>query len=307
MMQSTKVRREAGIALVLSVIILAVLYALPTENVRSSNTSHITITSPVQSAYKNISIRAKSAIVYDLVTHKILYAKNANAQLPLASITKLLTVYTAVKELGLNTPITITRSDIKTEGDSGFSQNETFSVRDLSRITLTGSVNDGAAALSRASAQRANSTIQKTLANTVSALNLSQTYAIDGSGLDTSNTVSGGYGSAYDVAILAGALLKEAPDIASATTHLSDTEKSNLGIVHTKKNTNPDVATTPRILLSKTGYTDLANGNLVVVFDASINHPIAVVALGSTEKSRFTDVNTMINATLAHLAHVTSL
>jgi D-alanyl-D-alanine carboxypeptidase len=56
------------------------------------------------------------------------------------------------------------------------------------------------------------------------------------------------------------------------------------------------------MLLSKTGFTDLAGGNLAIVFDAGVNHPVAVVVLGSTEDSRFTDVSELVGATLAHFA-----
>ncbi|HFC10752.1 MAG TPA: D-alanyl-D-alanine carboxypeptidase [Candidatus Kaiserbacteria bacterium] len=300
-------KHEASVALLFSVFILGGLYLLPTTNASIVKIPTPTIHTTTPNAYKNLSIHAKAGIVYDLATHKTLFAKNADAQLPLASITKLLTTYTAVKELGLNTPITIKRSDIAVEGNSGFSPGEIFTVRSLARITLTGSVNDGAAALARASSIRVGSGIPRMLAGAAASLDLSQTYALDGSGLDTSDTVSGGYGSAHDVALLAGALLKEAPSIVEATTQISDTEYSESGTAHTKLNTNRHVTNTPRILLSKTGYTDLAGGNLVVVFDASINHPIAVVALGSTEKARFTDVDAMIAATIAHFSHIQRL
>jgi D-alanyl-D-alanine carboxypeptidase len=79
---------------------------------------------------------------------------------------------------------------------------------------------------------------------------------------------------------------------------------SSDGVVHTFANTDLDVTHIPDPLLSKTGYTDLAGGNLVVVYDAGINHPIAVVVLGSTENGRFTDVQQLVNATLAHFGGV---
>jgi D-alanyl-D-alanine carboxypeptidase len=67
------------------------------------------------------------------------------------------------------------------------------------------------------------------------------------------------------------------------------------------------VNTIPGLLLSKTGYTDLAGGNLALVFDSGIGHPIAVVVLGSSQKARFTDGTTLVAATLAHFAGVASL
>jgi len=67
------------------------------------------------------------------------------------------------------------------------------------------------------------------------------------------------------------------------------------------------VGTIPRLLLSKTGYTDLAGGNLALVFDAGIMHPIAVIVLGSSKSARFTDGTALVAATLAHFAGVASL
>jgi D-alanyl-D-alanine carboxypeptidase len=73
------------------------------------------------------------------------------------------------------------------------------------------------------------------------------------------------------------------------------------------KNTAPIVSTIPGLLLSKTGYTELADGNLVLVFDVGIRHPIAVVVLGSTLQARFTDSASLVAATFAHFANVASL
>ncbi len=306
--RNNRIKRETGIAILISSLILGALFFVPVGKIiNTKENAPIVATKPIKSSFTDIKINAKSAIVYDLATRKVIYAKNAYKQLPLASITKLLTTYSAVKELGAKAPITITQSDIATEGNSGLSSGETFRLDDLARITLTASLNDGAVALARVSSKRASTTTSNLLASAASAIGLSQTYAINGSGLDFSKTISGGYGSAHDVAVLAGALIKEAPYITEATTHLKITATSTSGVVHTRENTNRQVGKTYGILLSKTGYTDLAGGNLVVVFDASIEHPIAVVVLGSTEKERFTDVDTLISATLSELTNQKSL
>ena len=64
------------------------------------------------------------------------------------------------------------------------------------------------------------------------------------------------------------------------------TIRSTTGTVHTLANTNPDTTQIPGLLMSKTGYTDLAGGNLVIIFDAGIDHPVAIVVLGSTRDDR---------------------
>jgi D-alanyl-D-alanine carboxypeptidase len=48
----------------------------------------------------------------------------------------------------------------------------------------------------------------------------------------------------------------------------------------------------------KTGLTDLAGGNLAVIFDIAPNHPVAAVVLGSSEKSRFDDIEKLVDKTL---------
>ena len=55
------------------------------------------------------------------------------------------------------------------------------------------------------------------------------------------------------------------------------------------------------VLASKTGYTTLAGGNLVVAFDAGLNHPVIVAVLGSSYNGRFSDVTTLIEAAKAAL------
>ncbi len=61
------------------------------------------------------------------------------------------------------------------------------------------------------------------------------------------------------------------------------------------KNTNEVVQNIDGLIASKTGYTDLSGGNLVVAFDAGLNHPIIVTVLGSSQEGRFSDTLKLIN------------
>ncbi len=301
--EHTRYMREAGIALLFASGLLAFfLFLSPTSSVLESLTS-----TAIPDAFANISLEANAAIVYDLVTGETLYKKNAETQLPLASLTKLLTVYSALAKLSPDTPITIPARALSVDGARTFNAGQIFSLSDLARLTLTASLNDGAVAIASATAERENRTQNEMLASTATALNLSQTYAVNGSGLDENSAIAGGYGSAYDVAILAGTLVNKAPSIAAATTLDSAQAVSVGGTLFSVKNTDPIVGTIPRLLLSKTGYTDLAGGNLALVFDVGIGHPIAIVVLGSSLKSRFTDGTTLVASTLAHFAGVSSL
>lgn len=299
--------REAGITLLFASGILSLFFFLSPALGQSMSAPATIAASTAPNAFANVPVEAKAAIVYDLAVGETLYAKNADAQLPLASLTKLLTVYAALIALSPNTPITVPASAASIEGSSTFSTGQTLSLADLARLTLTASLNDGAAALASATAERENRSQGETLAGAAAALGLSQTYAVNGSGLDVNAAVSGGYGSARDIARLAGVLVERFPTIVAATTRKSAEAVSEDGMSFTVMNTDPIVGTVPRLLLSKTGYTDLAGGNLVLVFDAGIRHPIAVVVLGSSLKARFTDGAALVAAALAHFAGVASL
>lgn len=305
--RDTRSTRETGIALMAASGILAVLLFLPITPEQDYPVPAAVATYTAPDAFANVPIEAEAAIVYDLFTGETLYAKNTDAQLPLASLTKLLTVYASLSTLSPDTPITIPESVSSVEGPRTFSVGQTFSLSDLARLTLTASLNDGAAALASAAAERESRSENEMLASAATALNLSQTYAVNGSGLDVNEVVSGGYGSARDIARLAGAILELAPDIAEATTRSSVQAISAGGTLFSVKNTDPIIGSVQRLLLSKTGYTDLAGGNLALVFDAGINHPIAVVVLGSSLKERFTDGAALVAATIAHFAGVASL
>ena len=256
------------------------------------------------SAFDSVVILADAAIVYDLTTGETLYEKNAEAQLPLASLTKLLTIFAAAQALEGNPPITIGDKALAPEGDSGFTLGDTFLFEDLAKLALVASSNDAAEALALAAEARVGGNEASLMASAVSALGLSQTYALNGTGLDESSIISGGYGSARDIALLAGAFLERVPGIARATLQPSVTATSLEGRSYTLKNTNPEVSAIPGLRLSKTGFTDLAGGNLAIVFDAGLNHPIAIVVLGSTRESRFTDVDTLVQATAQEFSGV---
>lgn len=305
--QRTRSEHEAGIALLLASGILAICLFIPIIFNKSPSASNSVATSISPDAFAHIPLEAEAAIVYDITTGETLYAKNADAQLPLASLTKLLTIYAALSELSPNTPITISADAAHTDSPRAFSAGQTFALADLARLTLTASLNDGAVAIAEATATRQSRSQSEMLSGAVAALGLSQTYAVNGSGLDVNAVVSGGYGSARDFARLAGALVEQSPTIADATTKSSAQAVSEDGKSFEVINTDPIIDNIPRLLLSKTGYTDLAGGNFALVFDSGIGHPIAIVILGSSQKARFTDGSMLVAATLAHFAGIASL
>jgi D-alanyl-D-alanine carboxypeptidase len=306
--EHTRHQRETGMALLIASLLLGIFLFVPLASRQTNLVAAVSAaTSTAPNAYADVAIEAKSAIVYDLVTGQALYAKNADAQLPLASLTKLLTVYAAFTQLSPQETIVIPADALALDLPRAFNVGQSFTLTDIARLTLTASLNDGAAAIAEATALHAHVSETEMLAGAAASLGLSQTFAVNGNGLDVNTAVSGGYGSARDLARLAGALVSQFPAVAEATTQ-TFAEATSLGGTHYKvANTDPVVSTVAHLLLSKTGFTDLAGGNLALVFDVGIGHPIAVIVLGSSQKARFTDSVSLINLTLSHFANIAQL
>jgi len=258
--------------------------------------------------FTNLKLQAKAVYVYDVSEHKVIFQKNETTQLPLASLTKLMTALTAIDLAPKNSQITIRKVFLQEEGDSGLKDGEVWSMKDLIDFSLIVSSNDGARSLASVIGARLLKTdnfdigradfIKKMNERGVS-IGLKQSYFINESGLDTTPSQSGAYGSAEDVSTLVEYIMKNNPEILEAT-KLSVDSISSLSKIHNAQNTNIDIGKIPNLIASKTGYTDLAGGNLVVAFDASIGRPVIIVVLGSTQDGRFTDVMDLASTTMQY-------
>ena len=293
-------------------VLLAVLLLLVSANYigdvldDSRNAQLALAVQPTENYFSNIEVIGNAAIVYDVKKGDILFHKNAGKQLPLASITKLMLVSIANEVLSPDTPVTITARALSREGDSGLFENEVWRAQDLMDFTLIESSNDGAEALAEASEGRIRSKYINA-PSTGSAiwrmnekafeLALPQTYFTDVSGLDESETMASAYGSARDVAQLMLFILREIPHILSATAKDGVLLQSSGGLVHEAYNTNVALGEIPGLIGGKTGFTDLAGGNLVVVFDVGLDRPVIAVILGSTQDGRFSDMKKLVEAT----------
>ena len=237
------------------------------------------------------SIGAQSAIIYDPSNNRVLFAKNSTEQLPLASLTKLMTAEVVLEKKLPNTPVRITLDDLRPEGDWGFRVGDVVSLGDLLRFGLVASSNDAMAAAASTLGNGYLADMNLAAVN----LGLTQTYFLNPTGLDLNQTTSGGYGSVYDLARLTALFYKKHPEFFERTIQPSVSIRVG-GRTLTAKATFVPLSAIPGFIGAKTGYTDLAGGNLVVLFDAEIGHPLVAVVFGSTEKGRFNDIRKLITA-----------
>jgi len=245
--------------------------------------------------FEDIDVVARSAYVWDVKNQKALFNKNADEQLPLASITKLMTALVAYELMGSDSTIDITIDAVRQDGDSGLNDGETFSFYDLTDLMLVTSSNDGAYALASAAGalltetNNSTGTFVKAMNMRAGEIGLSQTYFNNPTGLDISETKGGAYGSARDVAFLMEYIISNHPSVVELTKVDSLSIPNENGEKHLAANTNSAMENINGLIASKTGYTDLAGGNLVIAFNAGLNRPIIVSVLGSTFQDRFDD------------------
>jgi len=312
----TEIESQKLVNLALVLILVLSLFMLFSAYV-SRGVRHYENTSSVAtvlSSFAQLSLEANSAIVYDIVSKKVLFEKNSDVPLPLASVTKIMTAVTAIELLPKNSVITINKEFLKEEGDSGLHSNERFTLSDILNFSLVSSSNDGTAAIAAAAGavQKVNS--KDVLENTnftekmnaeAKKIGLTRAVFYNETGLDLPNGINGGYASANDVAKLFEYTLRNHPEIFYATKLNAISVTSLDNIAHTASNTNIGINDLPNLIGSKTGFTDIAGGNLAIIFDAGLGKPVVVVVLGSTALGRFTDVKALAEETLRTLSSST--
>jgi D-alanyl-D-alanine carboxypeptidase (penicillin-binding protein 5/6) len=236
-------------------------------------------------------LNARAAVLYDPVTGRILFAKNADMPLPLASLTKLMAAHAVLGSTPTDARISISTSDLAPEGDSGLRAGDTLALGDLIGLGLVASSNDAMAAAAATLGTRYVSIMNET----ANSLGLTHTYFLNPTGLDLSSDTSGAYGSARDVALLAASFMQQYPQFFELTAH------PTLTITEGERSLSFDATSQPLQHLAgfigaKTGYTDLAGGNLVAAVDMEIGRPVIAVVLGSTREGRFRDIEALLGA-----------
>lgn len=265
---------------------------------------------PAERVFPQVSLHAKAAYVYDLREGKELFAKNADTRLPLASVTKLMSALVASSLLPEYGTVKVSSEALKAYGDSGLSAGEKWNLKSLLDFSLLTSSNDGihAVALALAALDKSHASEAEIIQEFVTAMNakaselgLKNTYFFNETGLDESAVKGGAYGSARDISTLFGEILRTKPELLEATREPAAVFVSLDNLAHKGKNTNALVADIPGVLGSKTGFTDIAGGNVVFAFDPELGHPIIVAVLGSSAEGRFEDAKKLVEATMSYI------
>lgn len=243
-----------------------------------------------ESPFENIKLEAKAAYVFDIVKNQPIFELNSEAQLALASIAKIMTALAAKEAFPSSLLVKIPKEAVLQEGDEGFIVGEEWPVLDLIDAMLISSSNDAAFALALEFNKDFNEDFISLMNKKAKEFGLAQTYFLNPTGLDLSENMGGAYGSAKDIAKLLLYAVKNHPSL------MEITRLSTISINSRKfKNTNQIINELPGFMAGKTGFSDLAGGNLAIMIDKGYSQPFIIVVLGSTLEGRFTDVKTLYN------------
>ena len=151
-------------------------------------------------------ISAKAAIVYNGATGEVLFEKNAEERLPMASTTKIMSALIVLEQEGLDERFTVDSAAVMTEGSSmGLREGDEVSLRDLACGMRLPSGNDAANAASVRVAGSIDKFVDMMNTRAIK-MGLENTHFVTPSGLD--DYTDDHYSTARDMAVLAAEAMK---------------------------------------------------------------------------------------------------
>ena len=251
---------------------------------------------------EGLNIQAKSALSIlvdkNYKNQKILFQKNTDQKLGIASLTKLMTTFVALKEYNLNRKIKFSQQDVDTEGIIGyFKPGEIFLFKDLIYSLLCESSNDAASAVSHSSD---NDKFILNMNIEAHDLGLKNTFFVNSTGL-TEDDGKFNYSTANDLARLIISILRDSEKDKGAQLILKATGTKRFNLFTVSGKFHHKILSTDKLLYlnddvvnGKTGWTPLAQGCLVIVSKSPNNKGYLInVILGSPE--RFKEMEKLIN------------
>ncbi|RRD90319.1 serine hydrolase [Conchiformibius steedae] len=238
-------------------------------------------------------LNARSALVMNANTGKILYQKNMDSVRSIASISKLMAAMVVLDaNLSMNEPITITAAEIDRLKGTGsrLSIGTTLSRGELLHLGLMSSENRAIHALGRTYPGGMGAFVAAMNAKARN-LGMSRTRFFEPTGLDPRNV-----STARDLSVMVRAA-NGYPKIRQLSTSNYGSVYTSAGKTQTYKNTNALVREGVwNISLQKTGYIREAGRSMVLQAQMG-KEPVVIVVLGSaTSASRVNDARALRNA-----------
>jgi len=230
---------------------------------------------------------ARAFTVVDATNGVVLASENADEELPIASITKLMTVVVALQHLKPDDEVEVSAQAVRVGGSHiPLHAGETLSVHDLLEGALIQSANDAADALAAAASDDDVPLFVDWMNEEAQKLGLRDSHFVRPDGLDAPGHLS----SAHDVAVLAQVAM-HSPVVRAIVRKREDTIADGAIVLHTW---NDLLGVFPGLIGVKTGHTSKA-GWCEVAAARRQGYTIYVVILGSpTRAQRNADLDRLL-------------
>jgi D-alanyl-D-alanine carboxypeptidase (penicillin-binding protein 5/6) len=262
---------------------------------------------PLKAQAVAMDIPAKGVLLMDVNTGTILYEQDSHKALPIASVTKVMTmllIMEAIDSGKIRWEDTVTASE--TAAAKGGSQiylkaGETMSVADMVKSIAVSSANDCACAMAEHIAG-SESAFVELMNKRAQELGMDDTKFVNCTGLDDAAEAAEHKSSAHDVALMSRELLKNHPDITKYTTVWMDTVRDGaFGL----SNTNKLVRFYNGATGLKTGFTRSAGYCLSASAKREELELVAVVLGCETSQERFAACKSLLDYGFANFCIVT--
>lgn len=183
-------------------------------------------------------VKADSALLMDQATGTVLYAKNADAALPPASVTKIMTLLLFMEEvdsgnISLDEEIQISEYAASMGGSQVFLEpGETMKAEELLKCVIISSANDAAVALAEKVAGSEEAFVSR-MNDKAAELGMDNTHFENVTGLDDDTTKH--LTSAYDIALMSRELLKHDTITKYSTIWMDTIRDGAFGLTNTNR------------------------------------------------------------------------
>ena len=280
------------------------VFALNIFQENLENSFYAQISHPFQQIYEvkipekpqkpNLDLQVKAAIsvlVDSQGGKRVLFKKNSDERLPVASLTKLMTANIVLENYDLSREIKISEEAVAQNGEAGkLTAGKIFSVEYLLYPLLMESSNDAAYALTNDYNEITEEKFIELMNLKAEGLGLENTYFVNPTGLDPEQPDhSINYSTTEDLVKLTKYLLKK-----SSIWEILTTQKFSL-YGPELINTNELLGKIPNIVGGKTGFTDQAGGCMLLVLkNEKGNYLINVILDTGSPEARFEEMEKLI-------------
>ncbi|MCR4435541.1 MAG: D-alanyl-D-alanine carboxypeptidase family protein [Clostridiales bacterium] len=247
----------------------------------------------IQEKTSVFDLKAKSAILVDGISGSILLEKNSHEKLPIASVTKIMTMLLAMEaidsgKLKFEDTVPVSEHSYSMGGSQVYLKpGEEFSVLEMMKAIAIHSANDASVAIAE-KISGSEDVFVADMNEKARALGMNDTNFLDCTGL----TDDGHYSSAYDIALMSRELIMKHPKILELTSTWHDTFRDGK---FSLDNTNKLIRFYQGANGLKTGFTNKAGYCLSATAKRNNLQLIAVVLGEPDSNTRFAESRKLLD------------